>query len=119
MSSPAGFPCLVITTSSSSARWRYFDRSSFIFARATLFIGYTFLPQPFLRLILRDDGQDLDDSFADVVEHADVIDPQAVLGLTKPPEPLDPTPADACRFIAEMLLDRVANAGTDMCPKPA
>jgi hypothetical protein len=78
--------------SSSSAKRRYFERSSFTAARATsrgpLFAG-AFLVEPRLGFGFPDEGEDLDLRFSNVIEHPDVIDAQAILRLTGPAQAFD------------------------------
>lgn len=74
MRPPAGRPCRVITISPVAASRRYRERSSFTFATATAFIGRAFLLEPRPGLGLRDDREDFDGSFRDVIEHPDLVD---------------------------------------------
>ena len=114
MSTPAGRPCRVIKISPSAAKRRYFDRSSLTRARATACVGRAFPFEPGLRLGLGDDGEDFDRCFRNVIEHPDVVDPQAVLRTTQTPQPFDSTLAEFGRLEPEMALDRITNPGPDM-----
>lgn len=73
-----------MTISSSAASRRYFEKSSFTSASATA-LGTAFaralLVEPSLRLFFRDDGEDLDLRFSNVIKHPDVVDAQSVLRL--------------------------------------
>src|SRR6185503_12342979 len=102
---PAGRPCRVMTISSSTASRRYLERSSFTSARATSFGALcwrAFLIEPRLRFGLRDDREDLDLRFCNVIEHPDVANSQTVLRLRQAPESLDPTLADLRRLVRQM-----------------
>ena len=113
MRTPAGRPCRVITISSSTASRRYFDKSSFISARATSRAALRWRPllvEPRLGVRFRDDREDLDLRLCNVIEHPDVSDPQAILRLAHPPEPLDPTLADLCRLVRQVHVERLYDA---------
>src|SRR5437762_11552658 len=84
---PAGRPWRVITISSSTAIRRYFDRSSLISTRPTA-LGVVrgcrpLLVEPCLGVGFRDDGEDLDLRFCNVIKHPDVVHSQAVLRLAQ------------------------------------
>src|SRR6266478_1131899 len=102
MSMPAGRPCRVITISSPTASRKYLDKSSFTSARATSRVTLRWCPlfvEPRLGFGLRDDREDLDLRFCNVIEHPDVAYSQAVLRLAQTPESLNATLADLCRFV--------------------
>src|SRR2546422_3301372 len=74
MSTPAGRACRVITISSSTASRRYLERSSFTSARATsldFLVWSPLLVEPRLGVGLRDNREDLDLRFCNVIEHPD------------------------------------------------
>src|SRR4051812_12021010 len=113
MRTPAGRPCRVITISSSTASRRYFDKSSFISANATVRPALRWRPllvESRLGVRLRDDRENLDLGLCNVIEHPDVSDPQAILRLAHPAEPLDPTLADFCRLVRQMYIERSYDA---------
>src|SRR3989304_5901888 len=96
---PAGRPCRVIRISWSAASFRYLDRSSFTLASATRRGWDSLLCKPRCRLILRDDSEDFDCLFRDVIEHPDLINPEAILRPIQAVEPLDATLADPFRLV--------------------
>jgi hypothetical protein len=57
-----------------------------------------------LRFGLRDDGEDLDFCFCDVIEHPNLIYAQSILRLLKASETLDPAPAHLCGLEAQVDL---------------
>src|SRR5438093_13037775 len=99
---PAGFPWRVITISSRSASRKYFERSSFTFARATSRLRNPFLGEPGFRFRFGHDGEDLDRLVSDVIEHPDVIHSEPKLRVAQPPEPLDAALTHLGRFLAQM-----------------
>ena len=113
---PAGRPCRVIRISSSTASRRYLERSSFTSASATsraLFDWRALFVEPRLRFGLRDDREDLDLRFCNVIEHSNVAHAQAVLRLAQALESLDPTLADFRRLVRQVHVDRLDDAGTN------
>jgi hypothetical protein len=105
-----------MTISSSTASRRYLDRLSFTSARATSFAALcrrAFFVEPRLRFGLRDNREDLDLRFSNVIEHPDVANPQTVLRLTQAPESLDPTLADLRRLVRQMHVKRLRDAISD------
>ena len=111
---PAGRPCRVITISSLTASRRYLERSTPPSARATSFapcVGVPCLVEPRLRFGLRDDREDLDLRFCNVIEHPDVADAQAVPRLAQTPESLDPTLADFRRLVCQVHVQGRLDAG--------
>ncbi|HEY6362200.1 MAG TPA: hypothetical protein VIX63_13900, partial [Vicinamibacterales bacterium] len=73
------------------------DKSSFTSARATslnFLMCCPFFVEPCLGLCFRDNREDLDLRFCNVIEHPDVAHAQAVLRLTQAPESFDSTLAD-------------------------
>ena len=96
-----------MTTSSRSARRRYFERSSLTSARATARRGRAFCVEPRSRPGLGDHAHDFDGRFCNVIEHPDVADPRAELRLARPPQPCDPASADLRRFMPELHLNGV------------
>jgi hypothetical protein len=70
--------------SSDSASRRYRDKSSFTFARATRRGCDTLLVEPRLARGLRDDGEDLDFLFGDVIENPDLPYPQQIRVVRRP-----------------------------------
>ena len=65
--------------------------------------------KPGFGFCFRDDGEDLDFFFGDVIEHSDVVDPQAILRACETAEALNPAFRDLRWLIAQMRLDRVAD----------
>lgn len=106
MRTPAGRPWRVITISSSTANRRYFERSSFTAARATSLGSFRawrpLLVEPRLRFGFRDDSEDLDFRFCNVIEHPDIAHAQTVLRLAQAPETFDSTLADFRRLVGQM-----------------
>src|SRR5437764_1326896 len=75
---------------SSSARRRYFDRSSLISDRATRFIAFTMFRKPGIGLRFRHNRQDVDHPLGHIVEHPNIVsDAQSILGTRKSSQPLD------------------------------
>ena len=114
MITPAGRPCRVMTISSAAASRKYFDRSSLTLARATALTGRAFLVEPGLGFLFFDDREDFDCSLGNVIEHPDVVDPEAILRLPQPPEPLDATLAGFGRLESKMALKRIPDLTADM-----
>ncbi len=117
MSTPAGRPCLVITTSSDSASRRYRERSSFTLARATRRGRDTLLVKPRLGLGLRDDCEDFDFLVGDVIEHPDLPHSQAVLWLLEAAKPLNAALAQLRWFVPKVQLDAVPDFCSSMSTK--
>src|SRR2546427_465064 len=69
------------------------------------------LAEPDLRLGFRDDREDLDLRFCNVIEHPDVAHAKTVLGLAQTAQPLDPALADFRRFMGEVLFKRRPHPG--------
>lgn len=114
---PAGRPWRVMTISSWTANRRYFDRSSLICARATA-LGRVrgwrpLLVEPCLSVGFRDDGEDLDLRFCNVIKHPDVAHSEPVLGLAQTPESLESALADFGRFVREMQFEGRPDAGAN------
>jgi hypothetical protein len=65
------------------------------------------LVEPGLRLLFRDDGEDLDFRFSNVIEHPDVANAEAVLRLAHTAKPLDAALADAHGLVPQMPLNRI------------
>ena len=114
---PAGRPWRVMTISSSTANRRYFDRSSLISARATalgLVSGWRpLLFEPRLRVGFRDDSEDLDLRFCNVIKHPDVAHSEAVLGLAQTPESLDAALADLRWCVREVQFEGLLDSGAN------
>src|SRR5713101_7900353 len=109
---PAGFPCLVMTISSLSARRRYFDRSSLISDRATCFIAFTMFRKPGISLGFRHNRQDLDHLFCHIVKHPNIVtDTKTVLGMREPSESFDAALARFGWLMPQMRLEGVTNPG--------
>src|SRR5688572_20313296 len=107
---PAGRPCRVMTISSSTASRRYLERSSFTSASATsraLFAWRALFVKPRLRFGFRDDREDFDLRFCNVIEHSNVAHTQAILRLAQAPESLDPALADLRRLMRQVKVDRL------------
>src|SRR6516165_1362827 len=96
-------------TSSSSARRRYFDRSSFTSDSGTVFITPSYLLEPLVRVGFRHNGQDLDLVALDVIEDPQVFDAEPVLRIVPFPKAFDPALADLGRLVPQMDLHRVAH----------
>ena len=56
---------------------------------------------------LRDDGEDVDFCFCDVIEHPNLIHPQTILRPLKASKTLDPAPAHLGRFVAQVDLEGI------------
>jgi hypothetical protein len=56
---------------------------------------------------LRDDGEDVDFRFCDVIEHPNFIDSQPILRLLKTSEALDPAPAHLGGLVSQVDLEGV------------
>jgi len=65
----------VIGISPPSAKRRYRDKSSFTSARATARVRLPAGLEPLVRFGLRDDGEDFDGRFPDVIKHPDFPNP--------------------------------------------
>ncbi len=78
-STPAGFPCRVMTISSDSAKRRNRDRSSLTSASATWRIGRPVLGEPTRRFGFRDDREDFDGFGCDVIKNSYLPNPEAIL----------------------------------------
>jgi hypothetical protein len=70
-----------------------------------------------LRLRFRDDREDLDWRFRNVIERSDVAHAEAVLRLTEPSEFLDPALADFGRFVREMHVEGALRAAPNRHPR--
>src|SRR5438552_18674112 len=108
MSTPAGFPCLVMTISSDSARRRNRERSSFTSASATWRIGRAVRREPPLRFGLGDDRNDFDRFGCDVIENSHLPNPKAILRLPKTSQSLDPALAHAGRLVPQVPFESVS-----------
>src|SRR5262249_41385158 len=88
ISTPAGLPWRVMTMRSFSPRCKYLERSSLTSDRATFFIFALLfqiwlarLGPPPIHLRFWHDGENLDGRRRHVIEHAQILDSQAVLLL--------------------------------------
>src|SRR5258706_11702298 len=108
MRTPAGFPCLVITTSSDSARRRNRDRSSFPSARATGRIRLSVRLEPLRRFGLGDDREDFDVFDRDVIVDPNLPHPKPILRLTQPAQVLDPALADPGGLVPQVPLESLS-----------
>jgi len=108
-----------MTISSLAARRRYFDRSSLTFARATARVGFAFALEPALRFGFRDDREDFNRCFRNVIEHPDVADSQPKLRTAYAAEPLDSTLADLRRLEPEVAFQSISNLAPIVCSKAA
>jgi hypothetical protein len=63
---------------------------------------------------LRDDGEDLDRTFGDVIEHPHLINPEAILGPIQPAKSLDTTLAQAPRLVPQVPFDGISHSGADI-----
>ena len=81
-----------MTISCTSASRKYLERSSFTTASATslgtVFADALFV-KPRLGVGFRDDREDLDLRFSNVIEHPDMVDAQSILRLTETTQSLD------------------------------
>jgi hypothetical protein len=117
ISTPAGRPCRVMTISSSAANRRYFEKSSFTSASATALgaaCPRALLFEPGLRLFFRDDGEDLDLRFRNVIEHPDVVNGESILRLAQAAKSFDRillTRLGSCRKCRSMASKVGGNAG--------
>src|SRR5260370_17261014 len=91
MSTPAAWPCRVITISCSCARRRYRERSSFTLASATFFTLGSFALEPGFGFGLADDRKDFNRGGRAVIEHPPLSDAGPILGPPHPPTHLHPT----------------------------
>ncbi|MGH9330056.1 MAG: hypothetical protein ACRD09_06410, partial [Vicinamibacterales bacterium] len=103
-----------MTISLSTARRKYFERSSLTSARGTTLVaglgGRALRIEPALRLGFRDDREDLDLRFCNVIEHPDVANPQAILRLAQTSESLDSALADLRRLVRQVQGKRLRDA---------
>jgi len=67
-----------------------------------------------LRLGLRDDCEDLDLCFGDVIEHPYLAYPKAVLRLVESPKPLDTALAQLGGLETKVQLDTIPNCRSGM-----
>ena len=114
---PAGRPCRVITISSLAASLRYRERSSLTFARAIRRGRCTCVREPALRFTLRDDREDFDVCFSNVIEHPDLVNPEPVLRPFQASQPLDSAATELVGLMAQVLLDCFPNSGADASGK--
>src|SRR5229473_148074 len=98
MSTPAAWPCRVITISCPCARRRYRERSSFTLASATFFTLCSFALEPGFGFGLADDRKDFNRRGRDVIEHPHLSDAEPILGPAQSPKALDPTLAHQGRL---------------------
>jgi hypothetical protein len=63
---------------------------------------------------LRDDREDLNGSFGDVIEHPYLINPEAILGPVQPTKSLDTTLADALRLVPQVAFDGISHPGANI-----
>jgi len=66
-----------------------------------------------------DDREDFNCFFRNVIKHPNVVNSQTILRLTDAPEPLDATPADLRRFMAQMALESISHSAPDVTWKTA
>src|SRR5713101_6210140 len=114
MSTPAAWPCRVITISCSCARRRYRERSSFTLASATFFTLCSFALEPGFGFGLADDRKDFNRRGRDVIEHPHLSDAEPILGPAQSPKALDPTLAHQGRLVSQVTLDRVPDLRTEV-----
>src|SRR5438094_8911032 len=108
-----------MTTSSSSARRRYLDKSFFTSVKGTFFMQLSCPLKPCIRLSLGDDGQHLYSGFRYVIENADVTDAKPELRFRQPAQSLDAAFAGPGRLVAQILFERVANRSAQRRFQPA
>src|SRR6266849_633292 len=114
MSTPAAWPCRVITISCSCARRRYRERSSFTLASATFCTLCSFALEPCFRFGLADDRKDFNRRGRDVIEHPHLSDAEPILGPAQSPKALDPTLAHQGRLVSQVTLDRAPDLRTEV-----
>jgi hypothetical protein len=61
-----------------------------------------------------DDGEDLNCTLCEVIEHPDFTDPQSELGPIQAPKTLDSTPTELCGLESKVSFDRISNLGPRM-----
>ena len=86
-------------------------------ARATRRGWGSLFCEPGCRFDFRDDGEDFDGLFGDVIEHPDLINPEAILRPIKPAESLDATLAQPPRLVPQVQLDGVPDPDANVCPE--
>ena len=83
-------------------------------ARATRRTWGALLVEPRLRLGFRDNREDLDLCFGDVIEHPYLAYPKAVLRLVESPKPLDAALAQLRRLEPKVQFDTIPNLRSRM-----
>jgi hypothetical protein len=89
----------VITISAPAASLRYREKSSFTFAKATRRVWGSLLVEPLVGRRFRDDREDLDRRFGDVIKDPNLVHPQAVLRVLQAAKAFDPASADLRRRV--------------------
>ena len=117
MSTPAGRPWRVITISSSAANRKNLDRSSFTSARATS-LGWAvdrrpFFVEPRLGLGFRDDREDFNLRFCNIIKHSNIIDAEPILRLAQPAKALDAALAHLHGFVPQVPFESVFHSCAD------
>jgi hypothetical protein len=105
-----------MTISSSTASRRYLDRSSFTSASAASFGRLrwrAFFVEPRLGFSLRDNREDLDLRFCNVIKHPDVANTESVLWLAETTESFDSALADFRRLVRQMHRKGIPDARTN------
>jgi len=65
-------------------------------------------------LLLRDDREDFDPCFCNVIEHPDLINPESVLWLLQAAQPLDAATTQLGRLVTQMSLDGASHPGSNV-----
>src|SRR5918994_6700057 len=108
---PAGLPCLVMRISSDSASRRKRERSSLTSASATWRIRRAVFDEPGRRFSFRDDREDFDGFRRDVIENADLPNPEPILRLAQATQALDAALAAPGWLIAQVPFEGIADLG--------
>src|SRR5438067_5200746 len=107
-----------MTISPSSASRRYRDRSSFTWASATSRLGSSARREPRRGFVFRDDREDFDPVFFDLIEHPNFSHPEPVLGLAQPAQPFDSALADLGRLMPQVPVDGIPDLRAQVRRKP-
>lgn len=68
-------------------------------------------------MLFRDDRKDFDACFRDVIEHPDLMNPEAILRPFDATEPLDAAAAHLRGLVTEVEFDRLTDPATDVRPE--
>jgi hypothetical protein len=107
----------VITISLLVASLKYRERSSLTFASATLLGWGSLFREPGFGLLLRDDGEDLDDFGDDVIERRNFTNSKSILRLIETAQALDSTLADLAWLVPQVELDGISDSRSEIGPE--